>query len=179
MSRRRPVLAVAVDCETCDQVGGLLSEYGVELEVLESDDGEDVLEAIADLGPSLLIVGAEAGGGVGGFGVISRVRRARTSSLRILLVTNSLSAAELDLHVKQRYHADAVLDRSACDDDEIVALLRQLKVLPARLRNRRRPLDKKQGGWSRREDRPAPEGSAPPAVLQSYQALAALQPHRG
>ena len=109
MSRHRPILAVAVDPEACDRVDALLCDYGVELRVLETHDGEEVLEAIADLGPKLLIVGAEAGGSGGGFGVISRVRRVHASSLRILLVTNSLSAAELDLHIKQRFHADAVL----------------------------------------------------------------------
>lgn len=137
MSRRRRVLSIAVEPDLCARLRGLLCVYGVELRESESGpEGGDIVDEIDALAPALVIVGVEAGRR-DGFGVIARLRRARGGTLRILLVSGTLSSREFDLHVKQRYHADAVLDTSSADDAAIEELLRDLKAIPRRARRQR------------------------------------------
>jgi hypothetical protein len=132
MARRPPVIAACISAETVHRLELLLASFGVQLEELAVDQpDEEILRQIDRTGPSLLVLGVETDDRRG-FALVSRVRRARGGLLPILLVTNSLSARELGLHIKQRCHADETINLREDDDASIIAALRRLKAIPNR-----------------------------------------------
>ena len=115
MAKRR-VLVIDNDNEFLDMVRNILTPYGFEIQLAESDD--DSVRMIKALRPDAVFISIEISK-KSRLALCSKAKKAVGSQIPVILVTTTLTKSEIELHSKQRYHADAYLEKHELSSEQL------------------------------------------------------------
>ena len=104
----RQVLVMDNSNDLVDMIRDALVIYGFDAQLVEA--GEDGIHSVKSLRPKAVFVGAEQSD-KSRLALCSKAKKVAGSQIPVILVSSSIPQNDLDLHGKQRYHADAYLSK--------------------------------------------------------------------
>jgi len=104
----RQVLVMDNNNDLIEMMRDALATYGFDAQLVEA--GEDGIHSVKSLRPEAVFVGAERSD-KSRLALCSKAKKVAGSQIPVILVSSSISQTDLELHGKQRYHADAYLSR--------------------------------------------------------------------
>ena len=112
----RRVLVIDNQTNLFNAVKSTLATYGCDTQRFET--GEDSIHKIKTLQPNIVIIGLQ-GPEKTGLSLCSKAKKVAGSRIPVVLVTKHLSKSDIELHGKQRYHADLYIEESELSDKAI------------------------------------------------------------
>ena len=127
MANRR-ILVIDNQTELVKTVKSALASQGFDAERLELK--EDSIYTIKTSQPEVVVIRAQ-GPDKKGLSLCTQAKKRGGRRLPVILITSSIDKSEIELHEKQRYHADLYLEESELSPDVLSAKIRSLvkKVL--------------------------------------------------
>jgi CheY-like chemotaxis protein len=104
----RQVLVMDNSNDLIEMIRDALVIYGFDAHLVEA--GEDGIHSVKSLRPEAVFVGAEQSD-KSRLALCSKAKKVAGSQIPVILVSSSIPQTDLDLHGKQRYHADAYLSK--------------------------------------------------------------------
>jgi len=104
----RQVLVMDNNNDLIEMIRDALVIYGFDAHLVAA--GEDGIHSVKSLRPKAVFVGAEQSD-KSRLALCSKAKKVAGSQIPVILVSSSIPQTDLDLHGKQRYHADAYLSK--------------------------------------------------------------------
>jgi CheY-like chemotaxis protein len=104
----RQVLVMDNSNDLIEMLRDALMIYGFDAQLVEA--GENGIHSVKSLRPEAVFVGAEQSD-KSRLALCSKAKKVAGSQIPVILVSSSIPQSDLDLHGKQRYHADAYLSK--------------------------------------------------------------------
>lgn len=106
---KRLIAVIDDDPDFPHLIAGCLGDVAIEVEVVAADD--EPVPRVRELAPELLFISVELPES-SGYSLFSRMKKALGNQLPIVMATATLPQRDMDLHAKQRLHADAYLRKT-------------------------------------------------------------------
>ena len=104
----RQVLIMDNSNDLFEMIRDALATYGFDAQLVEA--GEGGIHSVKSLRPEAVFVGAEQSD-KSRLALCTKAKKVAGSQIPVILVSSSIPQTDLDLHGKQRYHADAYLSK--------------------------------------------------------------------
>lgn len=119
----RQILVMDNSSDLIEMIRDALVIYGFDAQLVQA--GEDGIHSVKSLRPDVVFIGAEHSD-KSRLALCSKAKKVAGSQIPVILVSSSIPKNELDLHGKQRYHADAYLSKWDLASGEFVEKISSL-----------------------------------------------------
>ena len=104
----RRVMVMDNNNDLIEIIRDALMPYGYEAQLVEA--GENGIHIVKSLRPDAVFVAAEQSD-KSRLALCSKAKKVAGSQIPVILISSNIPKSDLDLHGKQRYHADAYLNK--------------------------------------------------------------------